>query len=149
VVISDIPKFIRDHYEIHEWRRASAILQNDFPGEWRDIMEVLTNFRLYRSHISVGGGRKSQVAQTIDDAFGKRGWEEKRFDTKIVVDTVESHSPTHQVDEFKNKIAVEVKWNNKDPFFDRDLNNFPCRCSLTPMYARPPWLSMPGAQHVA
>ena len=28
------------------------------------------------------------------------------------------------VDFFKNRIALEIEWNNKDPFFDRDLNNF-------------------------
>ena len=25
---------------------------------------------------------------------------------------------------FKNKVGLEIEWNNKDPFFDRDLNNF-------------------------
>lgn len=24
----------------------------------------------------------------------------------------------------KNRVALEIEWNNKDPFFDRDLNNF-------------------------
>jgi hypothetical protein len=33
-------------------------------------------------------------------------------------------SPTHKVDCYKNRIALEIEWNNKDPFFDRDLNNF-------------------------
>jgi hypothetical protein len=33
-------------------------------------------------------------------------------------------SPTHAVDCFKSRIALEIEWNNKDPFFDRDLNNF-------------------------
>ncbi len=28
------------------------------------------------------------------------------------------------MDCFKNKVGLEVEWNNKDPFFDRDLNNF-------------------------
>ncbi len=28
------------------------------------------------------------------------------------------------MDCFKNRIAIEIEWNNKDPFFDRDLNNF-------------------------
>jgi len=28
------------------------------------------------------------------------------------------------VDCFKNRVAIEVEWNNKDPFYDRDLNNF-------------------------
>lgn len=25
---------------------------------------------------------------------------------------------------FKNGVGLEIEWNNKDPFFDRDLNNF-------------------------
>lgn len=33
-------------------------------------------------------------------------------------------APTHKVDCYKNRVALEVEWNNKDPFFDRDLNNF-------------------------
>ena len=33
-------------------------------------------------------------------------------------------SPTHKVDCYKNRVALELEWNNKDPFFDRDLNNF-------------------------
>jgi hypothetical protein len=40
------------------------------------------------------------------------------------VDNDERASPTHSVDCFKNRIALELEWNNKDPFFDRDLNNF-------------------------
>lgn len=49
---------------------------------------------------------------------------EKQFQTQIVVDGNAIDSPTHKVDCFKNGIALEVEWNNKDPFFDRDLNNF-------------------------
>jgi N6-adenosine-specific RNA methylase IME4 len=41
-----------------------------------------------------------------------------------MVDQSTTHSPTHKVDEYKNQVAVEVEWNNKDPFYDRDLNNF-------------------------
>ena len=41
-----------------------------------------------------------------------------------MVDGVEIPSPTHKIDNFKNGVGVEVEWNNKDPFFDRDLNNF-------------------------
>ena len=124
MTISDLPEFIREHYEIHEWRHASAVLAKDFPSEWTDIIEVLAEFRLQRSHIVVGGGNKSLVAEAIDRAFGARGWTEKQFDTEIVVDGAGTRSPTHQVDEYKNHVAVEVEWNNKDPFFDRDLNNF-------------------------
>lgn len=122
--ISDIPSFVRENYEIHEWRHASAILVKDFPNEWNDIMNVLTDFRLLKSHIAIGGGNKSSVAETLDIYFASKGWVETQFDTKIVVDLNEQHTPTHKVDEYKNHVAVEVEWNNKDPFFDRDLNNF-------------------------
>ncbi len=119
-----LPEFIRDHYEVREWKHACAILKQDFPNEWRDVCEVFAAFRLKRSWVSVGGGRKSKVSESIDSALYSRGWIEKKFDTELLVDGVRSESPTHQIDCFKNRIALEIEWNNKDPFFDRDLNNF-------------------------
>lgn len=119
-----LPKFIQENYEVHEWKHACAILAHDFPNEWKDICDVLTNFRLKRSWITVGGGRKSLVSESIDSELYKRGWLEKKFDTEILVDKKAVESPTHQIDCFKNRIALEIEWNNKDPFYDRDLNNF-------------------------
>lgn len=122
--VDAFPKFVRENYEIHEWRHASAILQHDFPEEFGDLCDVLSRFRLNKSYVSVGGGRKSPVAKWIDGAFYKKGWVEKYFDTKITIDQTEFESPTHSIDCFKNRVALEIEWNNKDPFFDRDLNNF-------------------------
>jgi hypothetical protein len=119
-----LPDFIRENYEVHEWKHACAVLKGDFPKEWKDIIDVLTDFRLKRSDISIGGGNKSNVAKSIDKALAQRGWIEKAFDTKIIIDKTSLESPTHKIDCFKNKIAFEIEWNNKDPFFDRDLNNF-------------------------
>lgn len=119
-----LPDFIRQHYEVHEWKHATAILKYDFPDEWQDIMDVLQGFRLRRSDIEKPGGRKSPIAEAIDAAFTARGWKERSFHTKVVVDANEMESPTHKVDCYKNQIAVEIEWNNKDPFYDRDLNNF-------------------------
>jgi len=121
---TDVPKFIRDNYEIHEWRHSCAILRQDFKKEYDDICDVLTRFQLKKSHIIVGGGRKSKVAEWIDTELGRKGWREKNFRTSIRVDETVTDSPTHSVDCFKNRIALEIEWNNKDPFFDRDLNNF-------------------------
>ena len=42
----------------------------------------------------------------------------------MTVDDRVMDSPTHKVDCYKNRVALEIEWNNKDPFFDRDLNNF-------------------------
>ncbi len=120
----EFPKFIRDHYEIHQWRHACAILRQDFPDEYADLIDVLTRFRLRKSHIAVGGGRKSEVAGWIDSELAAKGWVEKNFQASITVDENVMESPTHAVDCFKNRVAIEIEWNNKDPFFDRDLNNF-------------------------
>jgi hypothetical protein len=85
---------------------------------------VLTAFRLLKSYIERPGGQKSPVADALDRAFFARGWAEKAFQTEVVVDAHVMNSPTHEVDCYKNRVALEIEWNNKDPFFDRDLNNF-------------------------
>jgi hypothetical protein len=119
-----LPKFIRSHYEVFEWKHACAILCNDFPSEWKDVIDTLTAFRFKKSWIAVGGGNKGKIAIAIDKALSKRGWVEKGFSTKVVVDDITRETPTHKIDCYKNGVALEIEWNNKDPFFDRDLNNF-------------------------
>ena len=119
-----LPKFIRENYEIHEWKHACAILKEDFPNEWNDIISVLTDFRLNKSWIVKPGGRKSKVSGYIDEFLYDRGWIEKEFTTQVVVDDHTMDTPTHKIDCFKNRVALEIEWNNKDPFYDRDLNNF-------------------------
>ncbi len=124
MAIEKLPSFIQEHYEVHEWKHASAILQQDFPDELNDLIDVLTTFRLYKSEIMTPGGRKSPIASKIDSFLYARNWEEKQFDTSIMVDRQQYDSPTHKIDCYKNNIEIEIEWNNKDPFFDRDLNNF-------------------------
>ncbi len=119
-----LPKFIRENYEIHQWRHAVAILSQDFPDELADISDIFIRFRLLKSWINIQGGRKSKVSEWIDTELSTRGWSPRKFDTKITVDKSSYESPTHEVDCFKNQVALEIEWNNKDPFFDRDLNNF-------------------------
>jgi hypothetical protein len=94
-------------------------LLNDFPAEYKDIINILCEFRLNRSAITSPGGQKSKVASAIDEAFyGKNPpWIEKNFSTQIVVDGTSTDSPTHNVDCYRNGVAVEIEWNNKDPFF--------------------------------
>lgn len=119
-----IPENLRAKYEIKEWKHACAILKHDYPSEWSDIISLLTNFKLCKSWITEGGGRKSKVAESIDKFLYGKGWIEKEFATSFKVDETIINSPTHKVDCYKNQIALEIEWNNKDPFFDRDLNNF-------------------------
>jgi hypothetical protein len=118
------PPGIRSLYEIHDWRNATVVFRGVHPQEWEDLMSVLGAFRLQRSHIITGGGNKSSISRTLDGHLYRLGWSEKHFDTKITVDETVYETPTHAVDCFKNRVALEVEWNNKDPFYDRDLNNF-------------------------
>lgn len=119
-----VPDDLRDLYHVKEWRNAAGVLATACPNEWAEVQEVLRGFKLLRSEIVVGGGNRSLVSRRLDGAFYAKDWVEKGFETAIVLDGEPTPSPTHQVDCYRNGVALEVEWNNKDPFFDRDLNNF-------------------------
>jgi hypothetical protein len=122
--ISDLPSDIREKFEVHEWRHACAILKYDFRDEWNDLLDMLRAFKLRKTWITQGGGNKTELAKWLDEFMGKNGWIEKKFNTSVLVDGNSMDQPTHKVDCYKHGIAIELEWNNKDPFFDRDLNNF-------------------------
>ncbi|MBU2080277.1 MAG: restriction endonuclease [Alphaproteobacteria bacterium] len=124
MAIDSLPSFIKDNYQHLEVNHATAILKNDFPNEWDDVVQVLSNFQLCRTAVAAKGGRKSPVATRLDGHFYSLGWAEKQFQTSVTIDGNVRPTPTHQIDCYKNRIAVEIEWNNKDPFYDRDLNNF-------------------------
>jgi hypothetical protein len=106
-----LPVSILDKYQVEERHHACAIA-------------ALDHFTLPRSQILTPGGRKSPISEGINGFFARRGWREKSFDIRVVVDGEVTLSPTHHVDYYKNRIAIETEWNNKDPFYDRDLTTF-------------------------
>ena len=124
MTLDAIPSPIREKFEIHEWKHAVAILKEDFPNEWKDLIDMLSALTIPRSWITTPGGNKSRLAAWLDVFMSARGWCERGFKTAIKVDETETDTPTHKIDCFKNGVALELEWNNKDPFFDRDLNNF-------------------------
>jgi hypothetical protein len=119
-----IPADLLEKYHVKDWRNATGILETACPSEWAEVVQVLRDFRLLKSEIMVGGGNRSLISMRIDEPLYAKGWVEKKFSTSIIVDEDKIDSPTHSVDCFKGGVAVEMEWNNKDPFFDRDLNNF-------------------------
>lgn len=128
MALNQLPGFIRENYVVQEWRHASSILVTDFAEPFAEICDVLTRFRLKKSEVVVGGGSKTKIADWIDAELTRKGWAERQFKTAFQVDDRRIESPTHKVDCFKASqnggIGFEIEWNNKDPFFDRDLNNF-------------------------
>lgn len=119
-----LPEHINEKYEVHEYRHAISILSIDFNKELQDIIEMLTDFKLNKSAILTAGGSKSPISSFLDNFLYKRCWEEKNFETKLVIDKTTHDTPTHKIDCYKNRIALDIEWNNKDPFYDRDLNNY-------------------------
>ncbi|MBI4460415.1 MAG: restriction endonuclease [Acidobacteria bacterium] len=119
-----IPKKLRQRFCFDERGHAAAILAADFPEEFAEILACLGAFTLRKSHILTPGGGRSPIPIAIDGFLARKGWSPKSFDIKITVDGQEIPVPTHKIDNFKNRVGVEVEWNNKTEFYDRDLNNF-------------------------
>lgn len=115
---------INHKFDIYEYRHAGTLLKYDFPREYEQLVELLESFQITHEDILTPGGRKSPIAQKFDDELYRNGWEEKQWDVIVTIDGQSFPSPTHKVDYFRNEVAVELEWNNKDPFYDRDLNNF-------------------------
>lgn len=77
----------------------------------------------------MGGGGEGLLTQKIRKKLSKDyDWKKHVFEIKKIVDGIDKESTTHEIDHVKTfpegTIALEIEWNNKDPFFDRDLENF-------------------------
>jgi hypothetical protein len=119
-----IPAELLGRYTFDERHHATSILAVDFAEEFQDLLQCLNSFRLRKTEILTPGGGRSPISIAIDSCLRSRKWAEKRFDIKITVDEKPIPIPTHKIDNFKHRIGVEVEWNNKTEFYDRDLNNF-------------------------
>jgi hypothetical protein len=124
VSLTTIPAELFGRYKIEERHHAVSILSQDFPQEFQDLIGCLNTFQLTRSAVMTPGGGRSPIPQEIDGYLHTRGWAKKKFDIRTVIDGEEIRLPSHEIDNFKNRIGVEVEWNNKTEFYDRDLNNF-------------------------
>src|SRR5438046_10272855 len=117
-----VPEDLRNLYAVREWRSATGVLATACPNEWTDIIEVLRAFRLLRSEILTAGGGLSPISQQINAAFDGRGWKEKSFATRIVVDETEYIRPTHGEHGFMGRVGLEPEWNNNDQQSARALS---------------------------
>ncbi len=119
-----LPPIVFDKFEVAETHHAASILYTDFRNEWDDLVGMLSDFVLRKSDIVTPGGRKSPISLGIDRYFYDRKWVEHDFKIEVSADGKTTLAPTHQVDYFRNRVAIETEWNNKDPFYDRDLTTF-------------------------
>jgi Restriction endonuclease BglII len=107
---------------------AQAILSVDFPDAVAQIETALDRLVIPIEELIRGGGGEAKLTQRLRRAFADLGWTKRKFEIKKFINAVEKQAISHEVDHVheskKGLIALEIEWNNKDPFFDRDLENF-------------------------
>jgi hypothetical protein len=115
-------------FEVRCESHAAAILEKDFPVALQELEQALLNLTVPITEIIGSGGGETKGTQRMRKAFNDVGWKKFIFEIRKIINGVERESISHEVDHVKefngNKLALEIEWNNKDPFFDRDLENF-------------------------
>jgi Restriction endonuclease BglII len=115
-------------YQVEFHSHAQAILSVDFPQVLADLEAALANLSIPMEEIIAGGGGEAKGTQRLRKTLSALSWTKIRFDIKKIINNRERESISHEIDhvrDFPNgTVALEIEWNNKDPFFDRDLENF-------------------------
>jgi hypothetical protein len=114
-------------------RYADLILREALPARYGDLIAVLAEYRIDVAELTKGAGSRATQTIRFDALLHKRGWGKRNITiTKLIDDRMIHSTRGHEIDMFGPGshddpypgVAVEMEWNNKDPFFDRDLINF-------------------------
>lgn len=115
-------------FSIETLSHAEAILEGDFPEVTAEIEGILLGSQIPIEEIIGSGGGETKGTQRLRRALRERGWAKHNFVVQRVIDGRTLESQSHEIDHIrrfeKGIVALEIEWNNKDPFFDRDLENF-------------------------
>ena len=115
-------------FDVATRNHAQAILAGDFAEEIEGLVSALLSFRVAAREIIRSGGGQAASTMRLRDALYACGWRKHEFTVQTIVDGKQREATSHEVDHVKHcpagTLALEIEWNNKDPFFDRDLENF-------------------------
>ena len=108
---------------------AAGILVQDFPAAITELEKALSDLELPITEIIGSGGGETKFTQRLRKTLAGMDWNKHEFVITKTVDEVPMQSTSHEVDHVRRfkgvgVVAMEIEWNNKDPFFDRDLENF-------------------------
>jgi hypothetical protein len=127
VVLRGIP----EGYALRNINYGIELLVNAFPDHHASLARALEAWTITWQEIEAGGGNKSAISRHFEEAFEGEGWEETALDLETRLGGTTTIARTHKIDLFKSGpggelpgIGIELEWNNKDEFFDRDLINF-------------------------
>lgn len=116
-------------FQILTLHHAEAILTHDMADAVAELEKVLLDVEIPVVELIRGGGGEGEFTQRLRRALADSyGWKKHNFEIKKIVDGEEKESISHEIDHVKRfptgTLALEIEWNNKDPLFDRDLENF-------------------------
>ena len=115
-------------FQIELHSHAEAILKVDFPAALNELEQVLGTLTIPIDDLIRSGGGEARHTQGMRRALSDIGWKKREFTIQKLIDGRERESISHEVDHVRvfdgGMVALEIEWNNKDPFFDRDLENF-------------------------
>ena len=115
-------------YEIYFTRFADSIIKDHFQNALNELEIVLNSFTLTETQLLSAGGGLSSITQNLRDKLYEFNWDKININSEHKVRERILKSESHEIDHFKQfekgNIGLEIEWNNKDPFFDRDLENF-------------------------
>ncbi len=115
-------------FQIEFHSHAQDILSVDFPDAVKELRSALSGLTIPIEEIIAGGGGEAKGTQRLRRALTGAGWQKTKFLIKKTINGRERESISHEIDHVRQfpsgTIALEIEWNNKDPFLDRDLENF-------------------------
>lgn len=116
-------------FQVEFHSHAKAILSVDFSDAVTELQEVLGAATIPIEEIIGSGGGETKGTQRLRRALAGRQWTKGNFIIEKTINGVRRESISHEVDHVRTfpdgrVVALEIEWNNKDPFFDRDLENF-------------------------
>lgn len=136
-----LPKDILARYQFAETRNATAIFTATNSQAFEQMLDVLRRFQLKTSDLLTPGGQESDLAARMNRAFREHGWREARVDTLIRLSlqrtplasagetrldavVTETRNEGYKVDNFRDRIALDMEWNAKDGNLDRDIGAY-------------------------
>jgi hypothetical protein len=124
-----LDKLAAKGFKILALHHAEAILTHDMSEALVELEDALLQIAIPVEELIRSGGGEGQITQRLRRSLAESyKWRKHKFVVRKIIDDVEKESTTHEIDHVKrfngSTFALEIEWNNKDPFFDRDLENF-------------------------
>jgi hypothetical protein len=123
-----LDRLVAQNFQVDFRSHAKAILSGDFPDVAAQLEDVLLTSTIPIEELIGSGGGEAKGTQRLRNALKQRGWQKHKFVVQRIIDGIEREAQSHEVDHVRTfeggTVALEIEWNNKDPFFDRDLENF-------------------------